>query len=159
MVPPAPEPERPDIRTALRRGGVGGGGAAGTGTLDRGGIEGDPVPLETRDPRYHDYFDRIRRMIQAKWGYPCADGVPLARECVRREGQLVIEFGIAKDGGVPFIQLLRSSGSANMDDFAMNAVRLASPFPPVPDSIGRKGLPVLATFRYVIRDDLVNILR
>ena len=153
---PPPEPPRPDIRSALRRGA---GGGAGGLTGGRGGIEGEPIPLDTDDPRFSDYLDRVRRLIRSKWGFPCAEGNPHASQCVRREGELIIEFGITKDGHVPFVNLRDSSGSVNMDDFALNAVRLASPFPPIPDSVSRKGIPIIATFRYLIREELINVLR
>jgi TonB family protein len=156
-VPSAPrEPPRPDIRSALRRGaGDGAGGLTG----GRGGIEGEPIPLDSQDPRFGDYLDRVRRLIRSKWGFPCADGDPHGAHCVRREGELVVEFGILKDGHVPYVMLRDSSGSINMDDFAMNAVRLASPFPPLPDSVSKKGIPIIATFRYLIREELINVLR
>jgi TonB family protein len=153
---PAPRaPAAPDIRTALRRG-AGGAGGQGEG---RAGIEGEPIPLDSRDPKYNDYLDRVRRMIKAKWIFPCikdaARGV-----CEYRSAQLTIEFGIAKDGRVPFVNLVRDSGYTIMDEYAMNAIKLASPFPPVPDALGRgKGIPILARFHYVVDSTLVNVLR
>jgi len=136
-----------------------GGGAGGRGQ-GRGGIEGEAVPLDSPDPKYSDYLDRVRRAIKDKWGFPCADGAPDRYGCVRREGELIIEFGIAKDGHVPFISLKQSTGSANMDSFALNAIRLAQPFPPVPDVISKTGFPILARFRYILVDQtMTNILR
>jgi hypothetical protein len=51
-----------------------------------------------------------------------------------------------------------------LDDYAMNAVRLASPFPPIPDQMSRGGIPVMAVFNYIIdvdrsRGALNNFLR
>jgi TonB family protein len=136
-----------------------GSGAGGRGQ-GRGGIEGEPVPLDSPDPKYSDYLDRVRRAIKDKWGFPCAEGAPDRYGCVRREGELIIEFGIAKDGHVPFIALKQSTGSANMDSFALNAIKLAQPFPPVPDVISKTGFPILARFRYILVDQtLTNILR
>ncbi len=136
-----------------------GGGAGGRGQ-GRGGIEGEPVPLDSPDPKYSDYLDRVRRAIKDKWGFPCADGAPARYGCVRREGELIIEFGIAKDGHVPFITLKQSTGSDNMDSFALTAIQLAQPFPPVPDVISKTGFPILARFRYILVDQtLTNILR
>jgi TonB family protein len=136
-----------------------GGGAGGRGQ-GRGGIEGEAVPLDSPDPKYSDYLDRVRRMIKDKWGFPCSDGAPDRYGCMRREGELIIEFGIAKDGHVPFISLKQSTGSANMDSFALNAIKLAQPFPPVPDVISKTGFPILARFRYILVDQtLTNILR
>src|SRR5712691_6540545 len=142
-----------DIRSALKRGG----GAGGTSN-GRGGIEGEPIPLDSPDPRYSDYFDRVRRMIKERWGYPCVKNGD-TRECEYKTTALVVEFGIAKDGKVPFVNVLRSSGWAIYDDYAVNAIKLAAPFPPVPDAISRKGIPVLARFNYMVDTSLTNFLR
>jgi TonB family protein len=152
-LPPAAEPA-PDIRSALRRG-AGGAGGRGEG---RGGIEGAPIPLESRDPRHQDYLEEIRRRIQAKWIFPCVpDAVTGA--CDYLSAQLVVEFGVAKDGQVPFVNVLRSSGHLIMDEYAVRAVQLASPFPRVPDTISRTGIPIHATFNYVVETSLINLLR
>ena len=58
------------------------------------------------------------------------------------------------------IALKQSTGSGNMDSFALNAIKLAQPFPPVPDVISKTGFPILARFRYILVDQtLTNILR
>jgi TonB family protein len=151
--PPAPAARAvPDIRS-LRRGT---GGAGGSGDA-RAGIEGEPIPLDSADPRYSDYLDQVRRRIKDKWGYPCVKN-DNTRECEYKTAQLIIEFGIAKDGKVPFITIVRSSGYPIYDDYAVNAVKLAD-FPPIPDSFSKKGVPILATFSYVVQSSLTNILR
>jgi protein TonB len=125
----------------------GGGGLLGGG---RGGVEGEPIPLDTPEPRYQDYFNKIRERIKAKWIYP--------REAGERgiEGELLIEFHIAKDGRVAFIELRNSSGTAILDDAALTAVKLAQPFPPVPDEIAKRTLAINGQFRYQIVSGLVN---
>ncbi len=149
-VPPGRQAPPIDIRAALGRGAGGRGG--------RGGIEGEPVPLDSRDPKYSDYLDRVRRMIKERWGYPCVKH-PGTGECEYKSAQLVVEFGIAKDGKVPFVTVMRSSGWTIYDDYAVNAIKLAAPFPPVPDAISLKGIPILATFNYVVDTSLTNLLR
>ena len=139
-----------DLRSLGRGGGAGGRGEG------RGGIEGEPIPLDSRDPKYSDYLDRIRRMIKERWGYPC---VKIGTGCEYKTAELVIEFGIAKDGKVPFVHLVRTSGYPIYDDYALNAIKLASPFPPVPDSLSKKGFPIMARFHYVVDTSLVNTLR
>jgi protein TonB len=148
--PGAPPPV--DIRSALRGGGAGGRDGG------RGGIEGEPVPLDTADARYSEYFDRVRRMIKERWGYPCVKSAA-TRECEYKTASLVVEFGIAKDGRVPFVTVRQSSGWPIYDDYAVNAIKLAAPFPPIPDAVSRTGLPVLARFNYIVDTSLTNLLR
>jgi TonB family protein len=154
----APAGQEPQARTALARphpdvaAGIfrqppgGGGGLLG----GRGGVEGEPIPLDTPEPRYQDYFNRIRERIKANWIYP--------REAGERgiQGDLLIEFHIAKDGRLQHLELRRSSGEEILDRFAMNAVRLAQPFPPVPDEIARQVLAINGLFRYQIVSGFVN---
>jgi TonB family protein len=132
----APSDQSPTA-AMFRRGGGGGGLKGG-----RGGIEGEAIPLDTPDPRYQDYFNQIRERIKSKWIYPyeaSSRGIG---------GELAIEFGIAKSGELQFIERRRSSGVEMLDDYAMRAVQLASPFPPVPDAISKSGLPIYGIFRY-----------
>jgi protein TonB len=146
--PPAP----PQVAVArpldsMRRQPGGGGGLIGGG---RGGVEGDPIPLDTPEPRYQDYFNKIRERIKANWIYP--------RQAGDRgiEGELLIEFHIAKDGRLSDIELRHSSGTTILDDAALTAVKLAQPFPPVPDEIAKQTLAINGQFKYQIVSGLVN---
>ena len=151
----------PDVRSALGRGGPGGAGGRGEG---RAGIEGEPIPLDSKDPKYNDYLDRIRRMIKAKWVYPCVKNDATGR-CEYKSAQLVIEFGILKEGRVPFVTVLKQSEFDIYDEYAANAVKLASPFPPVPPAMmaavkpGSAGISITANFIYVLESSLTNLLR
>ena len=132
---------------SMRRQPGGGGGLTGGG---RGGVEGEPIPLDTPEPKYQDYFNKIRERIKANWVYP--------RQAGERgiEGELLIEFHIAKDGRVAYIELRHSSGTAILDDAALTAVKLAQPFPPVPDEIAKQTLAINGQFKYQIVSGLVN---
>ena len=133
--------------TSIWRQPGGGGGVQGGG---RGGVEGQPIPLDTPEPKYQDYFNKVRERIKANWVYP--------RQAGERniEGELVIEFHIAKDGRLEFIELRDSSGTRILDDAALTAVKLAQPFPPVPDDIAKHTLAINGQFRYQIVSGLVN---
>ena len=157
--PSGPREPVPDIRSALRRGGPGPNGAGGSGE-GRAGIEGEPLPLDSKDARYNDYLDRVRRMIKEKWAYPCVKN-PATGQCEYKSAQLVIEFGILRDGRVPFVIVRKQSDFDIYDEYAVNAIKLASPFPPMPDSVadGRKGRAILATFSYIVESSLTNLLR
>jgi protein TonB len=149
---PASPTSRPGSRplaSIYRQPPGGGGGLKGGG---HGGVEGAPIPLDTPEPRFQDYMNKVREKIRANWIYP--------REAGDRgiEGQLLIEFHIAKDGKLEFIELRDSSGVRILDDYALTAVKLAQPFPPVPDELAKATLPVSAQFRYQIVSGLVNQL-
>jgi TonB family protein len=135
-----------DLPAAMLRRPPGGGLQDG-----RGGVEGQPIPLDTPDPKYQDYFRVLRERIQSKWTYP--------REAGDRgiSGALLIEFHIAKDGRLAYIEVRRSSGVEILDEYAVNAVKLAQPFPPVPDNVAKQVLAINGNFVYhVIENSLVK---
>jgi len=155
--PSAPQaPPAPDMRTALRR------GAGGTGLAGRGGIEGDPIPLDSDNPRFNDYLEQLRRRIQEKWVYPC---IKAGQNCEYREATLEIEFGILKNGQLQFIEVVRKSDYEVYDESAAIAIKLASPFPPLPPIMlsaakpGSPGVPIRARFVYlIVKSSLTNLL-
>jgi len=158
---PAPTPEPPpvDIRSALGRGG-GAGGVHGGG---RGGIEGEPIPLDSTDAKFSDYLDRLRRRIKANWGFPCIKSA--TGPCDYKTTSLIVEFGILKDGRLQFVGVVKSSGFPIYDDYAVNAIKLGSPFPAVPPEMivsmkrGSTGVSIMARFNYVVDTSLTNLLR
>ena len=106
---------------------------------------GQAVPLDTPDPNYREYMQRVRQRIYARWDYP--------REAQNRElaGRLVIEFHIGKDGQLLSLELVSSSGEPVLDSSALTAVKMAERYPPLPDAMQRDVLPVVAIFSYRIR--------
>ena len=139
---PASEPRVASVsRSPSSLGHPGGGGFRGS----QGGVVGQAVPLDTPDPNYREYMQWVRQRIYAKWTYP--------REAQNRElyGRLVIEFHIGKDGQLLSLELVSSSGEPVLDSSALNAVKLAERYPPLPDAMQRDVLPVVAIFSYRIR--------
>lgn len=101
-----------------------------------------PVSLNTRDPVYVTYFNKIKQLIEAQWEYP---------EMALRyglQGKLALEFTISGNGGLEQIRLIRSSGSQLLDDEAVRAIKAAAPFPPIPPWIKSNPLLISASMEY-----------
>ena len=137
----------------------------GSGVLaeseDAAGIEGEPIPLNSPDldPKYKDYFARVTRIIKEKWGYPCvkAEG----GQCEYKATQVVIDFGILRDGTVPYVVVREPSEFAVYNESTVKAIKDAAPFPPVPKLLveERTGLPIRAAFKYVLGLDQLREIR
>jgi protein TonB len=100
------------------------------------------VSLNTKDPVFVTYFNRIKQSIESQWEYP---------ELALRyglQGKLSLEFTIANDGQLAQLRLIRSSGSQLLDEEAIRAIKAAAPFPPIPSWIKLNPLPISASMEY-----------
>jgi TonB family protein len=52
-----------------------------------------------------------------------------------RRATLDVGFGVLEDGRLKFVDVVHKSDSEIYDEYAMNAVKLASPFPPAPSEV------------------------
>ena len=113
--------------------------------LDDRIAEGERIDINTREYRYIGYFSNMRKTIELVWNYP--------RTAVQRrlEGEALLEFAIARNGSASEIKVLESSGFEDLDEGIVKAIRLASPFSPLPDNLGKEQLVVTGTFRYVLQ--------
>ncbi|MBO9717225.1 MAG: energy transducer TonB [Pseudoxanthomonas sp.] len=88
------------------------------------------VSASTREYAYASYLrawvDRVERI--GNLNYP--------DEARRRRlgGQVVISVGVRRDGTIESTRVLRSSGTPVLDEGALRIVRLAEPFPPLPET-------------------------
>ena len=113
-----------------------------------GGRNGGPVSLNTKDPVYVSYFNRIKLAIEQNWEYP---------ELALRyglQGRLSLEFAVGANGQLEQLRITRSSGSQLLDDEALRAIRAAAPFPPIPSWI--KGGPVMISASMEYNDNRLN---
>ena len=103
-------------------------------------------------------------MIQAKMSYPCVKNAQ-TRECEIVPAQLSIEFGILKDGNLQFVEVVSAAKYEIFDDYSVNAIKLAAPFPPVPPALmatlqpGTTGVPVAARFTYILESSFRGLVR
>lgn len=113
------------------------------GTTSPGITEEEEVSLNTSEFKYYAYFAHIKRQIELAWNYP------LEAQKRNEGGRLTLVFTIESNGNVSSVTLLRSSGYQLLDEYAIKAVRYASPFNPIPASIGTKRLRITANFEYI----------
>lgn len=59
----------------------------------------------------------------------------------RIRGEAVVSFVVASSGSVSRVRLVRSSGSPLLDTAAIDTVRRAAPFPPIPGGAGKSSWP------------------
>ena len=67
-----------------------------------------------------------------------------------QSGQGHLRFVLRKDGSVRTVEIIDSSGVMVLDRYIENAIRLASPFPPIPVSVGEDVIPISINFTYVL---------
>ena len=82
---------------------------------------------------YQSYYGVIRNILDSNKKYPL---LSLQR---RQEGTPVVEFTILQNGAVTNLSVV-SSGYRLLDREAQKIVLKSSPFPPIPDSIGKKSI-------------------
>jgi TonB family protein len=137
-------------RRAVGEGGVGGGGAPGSGGgVGRGGVarslgDGDGwIALGTEDARYIRYLHEVRRRLQPLW----RDAFPYDEALRLRQGTVVLQFVIARDGSVHATAVSRRSGVDRFDANVLAAVSRAR-LPPIPAALGHSELRIRAPFEF-----------
>ena len=98
------------------------------------------ISLDSQDSRFASYLLGVKRRIESLWDYP-----PEARGLT---GNLVVTFGITRDGRLSALQLTETSGIAPLDNEAIRAIREASPFAPFPERMHYERLNIRAAFYY-----------
>ena len=117
-----------------------------------GDIEEAVVDINTREDKFFSYMLHLKRKIQGVWVYPTAaasSGIG---------GSLSVEFSIAKNGELVYVNLLDSSGHTILDESAIKAIKSAAPYYPFPPRLHAKRLRIRANFIYVTSNFLRNIM-
>lgn len=117
-----------------------------------GDIEEAVVDINTREDKFFSYMLHLKRKIQGVWVYPAV----AAQSGIG--GSLSVEFSIAKDGELIYVNLLDSSGHTILDESAIKAIKSAAPYYPFPPRLHAKRLRIRANFIYVTSNFLRNIM-
>ncbi len=123
-----------------------------TDFFPNGDIDEAVVDINTREDKFFSYMLQLKRKIQGVWVYPAA----AAQSGIG--GSLAVEFSIAKNGELLFVNLLDSSGHSILDESAVKAIKAAAPFYPFPPRLHAKRLRIRANFIYVTSSFLRNIM-
>lgn len=107
---------------------------------DTGSPTAPTVSLDSKDSRFASYLLEVKRRIERIWSYP-----PEARGL---SGNLIVTFGITRDGQLSDLQLTQTSGIAPLDNEAIRAIRQATPFAPFSERMRFERLNIRAAFYY-----------
>jgi TonB family protein len=87
-----------------------------------------PIILsDTRGVNFGPYLARVVYIVRRNWYAIIPESARLGEK-----GRVALVFEIIKDGSVPQLRLLASSGSPALDQAALASIRASNPFPPLP---------------------------
>ena len=87
-----------------------------------------PIILsDTRGVNFGPYLARVVYIVRRNWYAVIPESARLGEK-----GRVALVFEIIKDGSVPQLRLLASSGSPALDQAALASIRASNPFPPLP---------------------------
>ncbi len=103
-----------------------------------------PIILsDTRGVDFGPYLARVVWNVRRNW-YAV---IPVTAR-LGQKGRVAIVFEILKDGSVPELRLVASSGSEPLDRAAVAAIRASNPFPPLPEEFTGEHLVLQFMFLY-----------
>jgi TonB family protein len=89
------------------------------------------------------YLARVVYIVRRNWYSVIPESARLGEK-----GRVGIVFEILKDGAVPQLRLVASSGSDPLDRAALAAITSSRPFPPLPDEFTGNHLVLQFIFLY-----------
>lgn len=134
---------------ALSHSGTGSGTGTGSGSKLGGSGTGNPGPgnpngapgidaIKTAD--FGPWMSALKRKIKMNWHPPKGE----------ESRQVILAFKVAKDGRLLTCSVLKSSGLKAADDAAIQAVKAAAPFKPLPPEHKGADVDIKFTFDYTV---------
>ena len=105
--------------------------------------EAPTILSDTRGVDFGPYLARVVFNVRRNW----YSMIPVAAR-LGQKGRVVIVFEILKDGSVPELRLVGSSGSDPLDRAAAGAIQASNPFPPLPQEFTGEHLVLQFVFLY-----------
>jgi TonB family protein len=116
---------------------AGGGSGSGTGGGGSDGLKG------ASNLDFNRYLEQLERRVKSVWKYP---------EEVAGVQEVAVRFSLDRAGKLIQAQVLDSSDN-RLNTSAIDAMKRASPFPPIPDSLAKElaNEPLIVRFKVSIR--------
>jgi len=105
--------------------------------------EGPIILSDTRGVDFGPYLSRIVYIVRRNWYSVIPESARLGEK-----GRVGIIFEILKDGSVPQLRLVASSGSDPLDRAALAGIHASIPFPPLPEEFTGNHLVLQFIFLY-----------
>jgi TonB family protein len=143
------------LQSAARAGRYAGGSGSGSGSgYGDGGAnfqnlepnfstEGPIILSDTRGVDFGPYLARVVLVVKRNWYSMIPESARLGEK-----GRVGIVFEILKDGSVPQLRLVASSGADPLDRAALAGIRASIPFPPLPEEFTGNHLVLQFIFLY-----------
>jgi len=106
-------------------------------------IGGAQILSDTMGVDFGPYLSRVVYNVKRNW----YSVIPIAAQ-MGQKGRVAIVFDIVKDGSVPNIRLVGSSGSEPLDRAALSSINMSNPFPRLPDQFTGNHLVLQFIFYY-----------
>jgi TonB family protein len=107
--------------------------------------EGPIILSDTRGVDFGPYLARVVFIVKRNWYSVIPESARLGEK-----GRVGIVFEILKDGSVPQLRLVASSGAEALDRAALAGIRASIPFPPLPEEFTGNHLVLQFIFLYNI---------
>jgi TonB family protein len=111
------------------------------------GIEGGPIEIvsDTLGVNFGPYLQDVLKSVKQNWYNLIPES---ARGLLKKQGKVLIEFKILKDGKVAGMKLVESAGDAPLDRAAWGGITASGPFPPLPAEFSGQYLGLRFAFYY-----------
>ena len=106
-------------------------------------IPGPQILSDTMGVNFHPYLLRMLALVRRNWYAVIPE---IAR--LGRQGRVVVQFSILRDGSVPDLILSEGSGTRSLDSAALVSIRLSNPFPALPQEFPGEDIRMQFTYLY-----------
>ncbi len=120
------------------------GGFPGTGPQNPNlYLPGPQILSDTMGVDFRPYLLRMLALVRRNWYAVIPE---IAR--LGRQGRVVLQFSILRDGSVPDLILAEGSGTRSLDGAALASIRLSNPFPALPQEFPGADIRMQFTYLY-----------